>query len=412
MADKRIRQLKNFMALIVIVCIAIFSEEMFFPTTSYQKVFWILMALVGIFFLCRQCVKGTLADSLVLLSVPVPLMIITTATIAGGFMYGDMLGVSTQAFTTTMFIVVDILMVIALLSLFRHRSVDLLLAAIVICYIATLMNAFVTVDFMHILRNIVRPDLYVYRFFERHDIGIAVVPLLLYYLYPWIYGGKKRNLDNLLKIIILIGIMLLCGKRSAYLGLAGGVGIMVFFKLCKKNLSAACKWVMAAGVILPFLYVCAIRLGILGYVANLLGINTMGRIEVYEWFSDHYTLSPLYLGQGFQYIHRYMMAGLGSRLVNDYHYLHNTILQLYIEGGFWGFFLWFIHNAVGIPMMLRKWFDENTAVFYLVVIVATIVIFTVDNALTYPVYQVCLYTVVGAAMAEVPCRLQLFRKKK
>ena len=138
----------------------------------------------------------------------------------------------------------------------------------------------------------------------------------------------------------------------------------------------------------------------------------MGRIEVYEWFSDQYYLSPLYLGKGFQYIHRYMMNGLGSRLVNDYHYLHNTILQLYIEGGFWGFFLWFIHGAVGIPMMLRKWFSENTAAFYLVVIVATFAIFTVDNALTYPVYQVCLYTVVGVTMIKEPCQLQLFRKKK
>ena len=174
--------------------------------------------------------------------------------------------------------------------------------------------------------------------------------------------------------------------------------MLAMFLVHKKHQKAVCHWAMAGCVVLPFLYVCFIRFGGLSFAAELLHINSMGRVEVYEWFSDQYTISPLYFGKGFQYVHRYMVAGLGDYLVNNFGYLHNSILQLYIEGGFWGFFLWFTYMAVGIPLALRKWYCSKTVMFYLTVLAATVAVFAVDNVLTYPLYQVCLYATLGAVM--------------
>ncbi len=410
--DKQKWHKKTILTILIVLGIGLLSEAMLFPNTVFQKTLWVLLALVGIAVLVRQYQKGTVADSLVLLSTPVPLMLIMLYTLVRCIFTGDIIGVSGQAFRTTMFVVVDVLMVIALLSMYKKRCTDVLFAAIVVSYTAAMINAFCAVGFSGVIEYIADSNVPTYRYFERHDVGIAVVPLILYYLNEWLQLQKKRPARDLWKVGVLVLIMLMCGKRSAYLGLAAGVVMLALFRVCRKHLAVTCRWIMAACVVLPFLYVCFIRWGGLRFVTELLNINAMGRVEVYEWFFDQYTISPLYLGKGFQYIHRYMLAGFGNKLVNDFEYLHNTILQLYIEGGFWGFFLWFTHAAVGVPVMLRKWFSQKVSAFYLVIIVATMTIFLVDNALTYPVYQVCLYAVLGAVMSDSTCKLQLFRKEK
>ena len=297
-----------------------------------------------------------------------------------------------------MFVVVDILVVIWLLYTYKQRCIDVLFWAIVVSYSLTVIGAICNVGFLGMFEPIPDADVSAYRTFERHDLGTAVVPLILYYLYRCLLYREKQPAASLKKAGVLVLIMLISGKRGAYLGLAAGVMMLAMFLVHRKHTGAVCRVAMVSCVILPFLYVCMIRFGGLSFIAELFHINSMGRVEVYEWFSDQYTISPFYLGKGFQYIHCYMVAGLGNPLVNDFGYLHNSILQLYIEGGFWGFFLWFTYTAVGVPLTLRKWYCSKTVMFYLIIIAATLAIFAVDNVLTYPLYQVCLYATLGAVM--------------
>lgn len=386
--------------ILLVLGIGLLSEERLFSNTVFQKILWVLLALWGVAVLVQQYKRGIGADRQILLTTPVPLVLIMLYTLLRCMVVGDAIGTAGQAFTTTVFVVVDVLMVIGLLDRFKERCIDLLFASIVVSYAVTLIYALSTGGIMEIVENraeLYKPD---NSYFERHDMGIAVVPLILYYVSRWLLLQDKNYIPGLKKAGVLFVIMLLCGKRSAWLGLAAGLAMLGLFLVCRKRVAAVSRWVMAGCVVLPFLYVCLIRWGVLGAAAELFHINFMGRLEVYDWFADQYTVSPLYLGKGFQYIHRYMEAGLGSDLVNKYSYLHSTVLQLYIEGGFWGFLLWFAHTGVVIPVLLRKWFSRKVSVFYLVIIVATLTIFLVDNALTYPVYQVCLYAVMGTVMAK------------
>ena len=126
-------------------------------------------------------------------------------------------------------------------------------------------------------------------------------------------------------------------------------------------------------------------------VCDLLQINTMGRVEVYGWFEDQYNLTPFYFGRGFQYIRLYMEHERGNWMVNSFHYLHNSILQIYIETGFWGFLMWFGFLLVWIPNKVRSIYGSNGYAFYAVLMTATVIMFTVDNVLTYPLYQVSLF---------------------
>lgn len=392
------------MPILIVLGIGLLSEEMLFSHTIFQKILWVLLALVGLVALVRQYKSGITTDHLLLLSTPVPLVVLMLYTLVRCMVTGDPIGVAGQAFTTTMYVVVDVLVVIALLHRYKERCIDLLFAGIVVSYAATLVNALGNIGLPGLWEYITDPGGSAGFYFERNDVGIAVVPLMLYYISRWLLLQEKDFATGLKKAGILALIMVMSGKRSAILGLVAGVAVLALLLAYRKRVTVICRWIMAGCVALPFLYVCFIRLGGLYAIAEFLHINSMGRTEVYDWFADQYTISPLYLGKGFQYVHCYMRAGLGSDLVNKFVYLHNSILQLYIEGGFWGFFLWFGYAGIGVPLLLRKWFSQREVVFYLVLIVATMTIYLVDNALTYPLYQVCLYAVLGVVLLESRCK--------
>jgi len=123
---------KRILLVLIVLGIGLFSEEMLFSNTVYQKGLWVLLALAGIVALIRQYEKGTVADQLVLLSTPMPLVLIMLYTVIRYMITGDPMGVARQAFSTTMFVVVDVLMVVALMSMYKKRSIDVLFAAIVL----------------------------------------------------------------------------------------------------------------------------------------------------------------------------------------------------------------------------------------------------------------------------------------
>ena len=383
-------------AIILIIIISIVSEEAITPSMIYQKLVWVIMGCIGAVCAFRSLLKKEVPDYVFLVVTLVPLAVTLLYTAVYGAFAGDELGVTTQAFTTVMYGVVCVLMAMALMHIFSDKSVDLLCISLVLSYTGTFIRGLQKIGVQGLWKHLTRAEGFFDYAFERHDIGVAVVPLIFYYLYNLMNNKKEKNDHLVAKLIVLFLVVFLCGKRSAILALFAGGVVMGLFWLAKSKADKAAKCVMALCVVLPFAYVCIIKIGLLQTVAEAIGINSMGRVEVFGWFEDQYTLSPLYIGKGFQYIHQYMKAGLGSALVNAYQYLHNTILQLYIETGFFGFFFWFGHLAVGMPLLLKRFSDEKSAQFYLIVIAGTIAMFTVDNVLTYPLYQVCMHVVVAS----------------
>ena len=110
-------------------------------------------------------------------------------------------------------------------------------------------------------------------------------------------------------------------------------------------------WIVAfAGLVavVSFVYICLVRGGLFDFLEREFGINTMGRRDLMEIVHDYYTIGPDYFGQG---------AGFVSRLFSDLpgtgitRALHNDVLALYIDMGFWGFWIWMI---VFLPM--RVWY--------------------------------------------------------
>lgn len=374
---------------VLLVLVIAFVSELSIPYQSIlQKGIWVLIAFLGILtnrFYLEKVKKDSLIQVLFLM--PVPIIMAAMYTVLFCFFNGDRLGIGMQACTTALYVVADVLMAAALAGWYKEDCVKIVCLGTLCSYALTILIAVSAIGLEGIVSNLKEGNP---AYLEKHDVGVAVVPFILFYL----YFPKEKTEDfrkNIIRLVMLAGVTFMCGKRSAYVALAVGILLLLAQKLLKKNREKVTWFVLAGTYIGCFVYVYAIRRGILYFLGSLSAFKD--RLHVWKWFDGYYEVVPTYPGQGFQFIHRYMVAGLGDEMVNAFDYLHNSILQIYIETGFFGFFAWFGFLLIILPVMVRKKLGEKCFLFFSVLQVTTVVMFSVDNVLTYPLYQVSFFTV-------------------
>ena len=390
---------KKIIGILISCIIAVVSESSICPNTLFQKIVFCILALLGVYyiiFFCKEKNSKKFVYTFLLFALPFVLASVYTVTYC--LIKGDLYGLSLQSITTSIYIIVDVMVAVGVVFIWKYDSIKIVSDAVIISYFITLfMSVFrhgIGQLWLYITARNKYPDWYFSGDFERHDIGVAVVPIIVFLLSEIIYKDRWKNIEYWIRIALCMMILFLCGKRSAYMGLLVGIGLVTLYKVIKNKKYLLSCLIIGFSLFGSFMYVYLIKAGILHNIFDSLGINSMGRLAVYDWFSNQYKLSILYFGKGFQYIHRYMIMGLGSELVNKFGYLHNSILQIYIEIGFIGFWILFGIWLILNPFIIKRNIGKSTARFYICMIVSMIVICTVDNVMTYPLYQICMFIVV------------------
>jgi hypothetical protein len=120
------------------------------------------------------------------------------------------------------------------------------------------------------------------------------------------------------------------------------------------------------------------------------GIDTSGRVVIYNAVDKFYEFSPEFLGNGIGFLtyqlSTYMNVGVNS--------VHNDFLQYFIDLGFWGYILWLISmTLVRVCYFGARGKTEN-AVMTLALTVYLVIVSSTDNTLNYPL----LTTVLGILM--------------
>ena len=170
---------------------------------------------------------------------------------------------------------------------------------------------------------------------ELHDAVFAFGMFIIYYL---LKGVKK----NIIPFCAAVFFFLIGFKR---IGIAGVVLALAMYLILRKKP----KHVFAVSLILGglcmltgFAYIAVIKYNIFGAVMNRLNLNTMGRVDLYNFINDYYRIGVTYIGKGFEYITLLMQSVKKAGYLNLEHIgaLHNGYLTVYIEFGFFGYFLW------------------------------------------------------------------------
>ena len=217
---------------------------------------------------------------------------------------------------------------------------------------------------------------------EVHDLTFAFGLMLLFAM--CCEKGRKR-----LIYAALSGLFFFLGlKRIALIGLIGVFIMGEFIRRMKPNVQHVLIIIISIGAILIcFGYVYLIQSGLFKEIVHALEIDTMGRDSLYAEFQDFYEFSPAFRGYGIGYVTRYISimteAGIGIFGKHSFGGMHNDIVTMYIELGFWGFAFWIWYSWNGRIVWCQKEFGMQTALLLLYETIYSFVTYATDNTVFY-----------------------------
>ena len=218
------------------------------------------------------------------------------------------------------------------------------------------------------------------RAIEIHDITFVMGVYIIYFLF-FCPSEKNRYLYAAVALFLFMAGL----KRIAFLSMLMGLSFALFcLLLCAKGKAKALILTSFLIVLFCYYYITIIQQGIFTRFCIEHDIELNGRDRIYDYIAQFYEVSPSYRGKGYEFCVQLLksMRGTKDQVVNI-NAVHNDILKMYVEMGFWGFLVWIL----GYYVYQTRWFmtrcGEKTAVCFLAINIYMLVTYMTDNTMFY-----------------------------
>ena len=237
------------------------------------------------------------------------------------------------------------------------------------------------------------------KYMEFHDLAQGLGIFLMYYTWT-----LKKNLRNVLLFAASFVCFSLSLKRIVVIALIAGLLIGWFInKLLFRK-----RWyfLIAFEVVLflgAYAYLFLIKQGYYGTVMNWLGINTMSRDAIYNYYSGFFEISPDYLGRGLRFIYTHTsettdVIEVSKNVVLAVHNAHNEYITYFIELGFFGFIFWLLSNSWIKLNGIRRRYGWEAMTFTMMVVAYCFITYLTDNTYFYYSINYVGFVTSGAAV--------------
>ena len=217
---------------------------------------------------------------------------------------------------------------------------------------------------------------------ESHDFVFALWVFVLYLLLTWRKAERKGRHFLLVAVTLFFACVGL--KRIAVLGVAAALLLVTLLSFLPE--AAAKRGVRLVGyciIAAAFLYIIAVHMGLFTYLEEVVGIDTMGRDQIYEYLNTQYDISPFYLGKGVAFDSKPWDTSAMRNLTIHQNAFHNDFVRMYIELGFWGFLLWLWLYLVFQPGYFMKHQGIRGGLYYMGYCIFNSILYTTDNTVYY-----------------------------
>ena len=166
---------------------------------------------------------------------------------------------------------------------------------------------------------------------------------------------------------------------AIFVALVFGYLLKFIARYNKKTASRLVTFFTLVVIILLIGYIALIKMDAFELLEKA-GINTSGRVEIYNAVDDFYEFSPGFLGNGIGFLtyqlNTHMNVGVAS--------VHNDFLQHFIDLGFWGYIIWLVSMT-----LVRIWYfgrhgNVENAIITFILTLYLIIVSTTDNTMNYP----------------------------
>ena len=215
---------------------------------------------------------------------------------------------------------------------------------------------------------------------ELHDLTQGLGVFVMYYVYC--AKNKQWHFVDLACAVFFFSTGL---KRIDVLAILSAFAVGILYDVGSEKVKTTLMAMMTAGLFMfSYLYLYLIKKGWYQPLMDYLGIDTMSRGYIYDFFKEYYEMSPTFLGYGIRYIFKirydYKMFRVGTYVPGM---AHNDIMTHFIELGFWGFIYWLWGNTWYKVRAVRKKFGSKASTFMLLIVVYTFITYITDNTFFY-----------------------------
>ena len=226
---------------------------------------------------------------------------------------------------------------------------------------------------------------------ESHGFIEATGLLFIYYCLSRSYSLRQK----LARCLLCATILLLGGKRVAWIGIAWSLFVYFLFFKIKERKDRIIKITMISYFAVAFIYLILIKNGYFSLILARLGVPDNMRLSFWNFFRDSYELSPFYLGRGIQYTDNRMILSStkGALRITNNVGIHNDILRTYIG---WGFipFLYYYYNLFVLNLKkIKRKFNNANIWLYFAIVSYCFVNYMVDYMITYIPFNICLFII-------------------
>lgn len=213
---------------------------------------------------------------------------------------------------------------------------------------------------------------------EIHELAFCLGAYLIYMLYK-----PKKDIVYFILLLLSLFCFLAAFKRIAMIAIviALALGYLLKFiaKYNQKTASGLVTFLTLVIIALLIGYIAIIKMGAFEILEKA-GINTNGRVEIYDAVDEFYDFNPGFLGNGIGFLtyqlNTFMTVGVAS--------VHNDFLQHFIDLGFWGYIIWLVAMTLVRIWYFGKRGNTDNAIVTFILTVYLIVISTTDNTMNYP----------------------------
>ena len=219
---------------------------------------------------------------------------------------------------------------------------------------------------------------------EIHELAFCLGAYLIYMLLK-----PKKDIV----FFILLGLTMFCfltafkriGIIAIVIALAFG-WLLKFIAKFKKD--TAMRLTVIFSVILVVLligYIAIIKLDVFTLLEKA-GIDTSGRVTIYNAVDKFYEFSPEFLGNGIGFLTYQLSTNMNVGVSS----VHNDFLQYFIDLGFWGYIIWLVSMTLVRVCYFGKKGKVENGIIALALSIYLVIVSSTDNTMNYPLLTTVL----------------------
>lgn len=219
---------------------------------------------------------------------------------------------------------------------------------------------------------------------EIHELAFCLGAYLIYMLLK-----PKKDIVFFILLALTSFCFLTAFKRIGIIAIVVALvfGWMLKF-VAKFKKDTAMRLTVIFSVILVVIltgYIAIIKLDVFSLLEKA-GINTSGRVTIYNAVDKFYEFSPDFLGNGIGFLTYQLSTNMNVGVSS----VHNDFLQYFIDLGFWGYILWIASMTLVRVCYFGKNGKVENGIIALALSIYLVIVSSTDNTMNYPLLTTVL----------------------